>query len=71
MKKVILTSIAALMMAGAVNAGSVAYVAPAEPVMVDQSEPMGSSGAWIIPLVAIALIALVLLQDDEDPRQIG
>ena len=67
MKRVILTSVAALMLAGTVNAGSVAYVAPAEPAMVEDAAPMGSSGAWIIPLIAIALIALAISQDDDEP----
>ena len=69
MKKFILASVAAFMLAGTVNAGSVAYVAPAEPMMVEDDAPMGSSGAWIIPLIAIALIALAISQDDEPDEE--
>jgi hypothetical protein len=48
-----------------VSAGSVAYVEPVEPMIVEPTEPMGSSGAWIIPLIAIGLIALAISQDDD------
>ncbi len=68
MKKIVLASAIALTsFASAASAGSVAYVAPAEPMMVDEAAPMGSSASWIIPLVAIGLIALVISQDEEDP----
>ncbi len=62
------TTITAAMTLFATNlyAGSVAYVAPAAP-MVDSTESMGSSGFWIIPLLAIALIALAISQNDDQP----
>lgn len=42
-------------------AGAVTYVAPAAPVvMMEPTGSMGGSGAWIIPLLAIALIALAV-----------
>lgn len=65
MKKVVLGTIAALMLAGTVNAGEVAYVAPA-PAPMMESEPMGSSGAWIIPLIALGLIIFAVTQDSNN-----
>lgn len=67
MKKLLIASVIGLTsFANFAAAGAVAYVAPAEPVMVEETAPMGSSGAWIIPLIAIALIALAISQNDED-----
>ena len=43
--------------AAAAYAGSVAYIAPVSPVMVeDQGGSMGGSGLWLIPLILIALV---------------
>ena len=42
-------------------AGAVTYVAPAVPeVVMEEAGSMGGSGAWLIPLLAIALIALAV-----------
>ncbi len=71
MRKLLLaTAIAAVSISSTVNAGAVAYVAPAAPVVVEEAAPMGSSGAWIIPLIAIGLIALAISQDDEPRRPV-
>ena len=51
---------AGVLAAGAAAAGTVAYVAPAAPVMVEEPASMGGSGMWLIPLIAIALIALAM-----------
>ena len=49
--------------AGAAVAGTPVYVAP-EVTMVE--EPMrNGSGAWLIPLAIIAILALTLTGDDE------
>jgi len=57
MKKIALAAALALAATSA-NAGSVTPMA-AEPVMMVEPEPAGSSAlTWIIPLVAIAAIAL-------------
>ena len=48
-------------------AGTVAYTGPAAPVMMEETGSMGGSAAWIIPLLAIALIALALNNSDDDP----
>ena len=61
MKKVV-TFVAALLGAGAAAAGTPVYVAP-EVTMVE--EPMrNGSGAWLIPLAIIAILALTLTGDD-------
>ena len=44
--------------AAAAYAGSVAYVAPISPVIVEEPGSMGGSGLWLIPLLIIALIFL-------------
>ena len=46
-------------------AGSVAYVAPVETVIAEESNSMGGSGLWLLPLLAIALIFFVSQSDDE------
>ena len=51
-------------------AGTVAYVAPAAPVMIEEPASMGGSGMWLIPLIAIALIALAMSADDEEVGEI-
>ncbi len=49
----------------AAMAGSVGPVMVAEPVVMEEA-PMGSgSGAWIIPLLAIGLIAVAISQNDD------
>ena len=62
MKKYMFASAAALSaLASGVMAGTVAYVAPEVPVVVEETGgSMGGSGLWLIPLIAIALIALAM-----------
>ena len=63
MIKVIRASLAGVFAAGAAYAGSAVFVAP-EVTMVE--EPMRSgSGAWLIPLAIIAILALTLTAGDE------
>ena len=64
MKKVILAAMATLS-AGAAFAGSVTYVAP-EVVAIEEPARMGGSGAWLIPLVIIAVVALARTQNGDD-----
>lgn len=67
MLKTIRLALGGVFAAGAAFAGAVAYVAPAAPEMIEEAAPMGSSGAWIIPLIAVALvIAAVALTDDDE-----
>ena len=49
--------------AGQAMAGAVTFVAP-EVVAIEEPARMGGSGAWIIPLVIVAVLALVLTQDN-------
>ena len=68
MKKIILAAMATLS-AGAAFAGSVAYVAP-EVVAIEEPARMGGSGAWLIPLVIIAVLALALTQNGDDEEAV-
>lgn len=62
MKK-LTTLVAALFAAGSATAGTAVFVAP-EVAMVE--EPMRSgSGAWLIPLAIIAILALTLTNNNE------
>jgi hypothetical protein len=68
MKLIALTSALAVS-ASSAFAGAVAFVAPVVPEMVvEESGSMGGSGMWLLPLLAIALIFLVM-QDSCDPRK--
>ncbi len=64
--KLIALSVAAMLAANTAFAGSVVMEAPVEPeVMVEEpAGSMGGSGAWLIPLLAIGLIALAVSQND-------
>ena len=62
--KIIITTLATLLSATAAFAGNVTYVAP-EVVMIEEPASMGGSGAWLIPLVIVAVLALALTQNNE------
>jgi len=66
MKK-LLTISAFLVISTNAIAGSIAYVAP-EVTMIEDPAPMGGSGAWLIPLVIIAVLVFALTGNDE-PQQ--
>lgn len=54
--------------ATAAVAGNAVMEAPEEPLVLVEEEPVGSmggSGAWLIPLLAIGLVALAVSQSDE------
>ena len=60
MLKVIRATMAMILAGGAAYAGSVAYVAPVVPEVIEEaSGSMGGSGMWLIPLLLIALVMLV------------
>lgn len=65
MKKTILAAMATLS-SGAAFAGAVTYIAP-EVVAIEEPMRMGGSGAWLIPLVIVAVLALALTQNNEEP----
>ena len=48
--------------AGTAVAGTVTFVAP-EVVAIEEPARMGGSGAWLIPLVIVAVLALALTSD--------
>ena len=65
MKLIALTT-ALSTLASSAFAGAVAYVAPVEMEMItEEAGSMGGSGAWLIPLIAIALIFLVTKGGEE------
>ena len=66
MKLFALTATAVAFASNAI-AGTVAYVAPAAPVMVEEPASMGGSGMWLIPLIAIALVALAVSKNSAPP----
>jgi len=47
-------------------AGSIAYVAP-EASIIEEPAMMGGSGAWLIPLVIVAVLALALSNSNGTP----
>ena len=63
--KTIFTTATALFAATAAFAGNVTYVAP-EVVAIEEPARMGGSGAWLIPLVIVAVLALALTQQEQD-----
>ncbi|MEX0970895.1 MAG: hypothetical protein WD046_10680 [Paracoccaceae bacterium] len=64
MIKVIRVALAGVFAAGAAYAGSAVFIAP-EVTMVE--EPMRSgSGAWLIPLAIIAILALTLTGGEDE-----
>jgi len=63
--KLVALTVAATAAASSAFAGAVAYVAPAAPVMMEEpTGSMGGSGMWLIPLIAIALIAVAVSNKD-------
>jgi hypothetical protein len=69
--KLIAFSVAALLAANTAFAGNLIMEAPAEPVVIAE-EPagsMGGSGAWLIPLLAIGLVALAVSQEEDEVVQ--
>ena len=64
MKSILAGLMATLATAGAALAGTPVYVPPAVTIV---DEPMRSgSGAWLIPLAIIAILALTLTGDDSN-----
>ncbi len=57
--KTIIATATALLSATYAAAGTVAYVAP-EVTAIEAPATMGGSGAWLIPLVIVAILALAL-----------
>ncbi len=63
--KLIVTTAAALLLAGQAFAGNLVFEAPAEPVVIAEPEPMGgSNAAWLIPVIGLAAIAYAVANDN-------
>lgn len=62
MKKLSL-ALSTMLAASSAFAGSVAYEAPVD-VMIEM-EPNAGSGAWLIPLIIIAVLALALTSNQQ------
>ncbi|MFQ5623787.1 MAG: hypothetical protein ACE5FS_10360 [Paracoccaceae bacterium] len=63
--KVIALTTAAFMFAGSAFAGSMTFEEPAEPeVIVEEDAGMGSSGGWILPLVALGVIVAIVASNN-------
>ncbi len=58
-KRILLSAAIFTGLATGAYAGAVAYVAPAAPVLTEETATMGGGfGTWMIPLIALALIML-------------
>ena len=69
MKNIIAAAVMASMaLATTAQAGSLVYT-PEQAPIIEEEAPMGSSGAWIIPLIAIGLICLAVCGGDDDQGQ--
>lgn len=64
MKKLLVSAVA-FIAATSATAGNLVYTAP-EVLTIEEPARMGGSGAWLIPLVIIAVVALALTGDDDD-----
>ncbi len=58
MIKVIRLALAGVFASGAAIAGTTAYMSQSAPVEMGESSAMAASAAWLIPLIAMALIVL-------------
>ena len=66
MKNIIAAAIMASMaLSTTAQAGSLVYTPEQAPIIVEEA-PMGSSGAWIIPLIAIGLICVAICGGDDN-----
>jgi hypothetical protein len=69
--KLIVSTAAALLLAGQAFAGNLVFEAPAEQEIIvaePMAAPMGGSNAaaWIIPVIGLAAIAYALSNDSDD-----
>lgn len=63
--KYIVTTAAALMLAGQAFAGALVFEAPEEPIVIAEPAPVGgSNAAWLIPVIGLAAIAYAIANDD-------
>jgi hypothetical protein len=63
--KLIISTAAALLLAGQAFAGALVFEAPVEEeIIVAEPEPMGFNAAWLIPVIGLAAIAYAISNDD-------
>ncbi len=63
--KYLVTTAAALLLAGQAFAGALIYDAPEEPIIIAEPAPVGgSNAAWLIPVIGLAAIAYAIANDD-------
>lgn len=62
--------IATMAITTTVQAGNLVYV-PEQAPMMEEEAPMGSSGAWILPLIGIGLICLIVCNQGGDEPENG
>jgi hypothetical protein len=63
--KYLVTTAAALLLAGQAFAGALVFEAPAEPIVIAEPAPVGgSNAAWLIPVNGLAAIAYAIANDD-------
>ncbi len=63
--KYLVTTAAALMLAGQAFAGALVFEAPEEPIVIAEPAPVGgSNAAWLIPVIGLAAIAYAIANDD-------
>jgi hypothetical protein len=70
--KLIVSTAAALLLAGQAFAGNLVFEAPPEQeiVVAEPAAPMGGSraAAWIIPAIGLAAVAWALANDDDNDQ---
>ncbi len=66
-------SIAALSVASAAYSGNLVFEAPVEQEVIEEEPIGGSRAGWLVPVLAIAIIAaaIVLSDDDDDDGSAG
>lgn len=71
--KFLLATVTAAALATSATAGTVTFDAPVEPdvIVVEDPGSMGGSGVWLIPLLAIGLIALAVSSNNDSPPTNG
>ena len=63
----LIASAAAMLSAGSAMAGSVTFTPPIA-TMIETPDRMGGSGAWLIPLIIIAVIGLAISKTSPPTR---
>jgi hypothetical protein len=63
--KYLVTTAAALLLAGQASAGALVFEPVEEPIIIAEPAPVGgSNAAWLIPVIGLAAIAYAIANDD-------